>query len=607
MMTKLCIGFMAVALMMVMIGLNDLRQMRDIQGNSERIYQYAVLPITQLAQLRADLLRIRAMVLQHVLAEDADRAQQLSLSTGWEDDYEVSSLTTTSSETTKHAEQNQQFEGQLRQMSAKVDEAITSYDQVGLSDRERKLITQFKASWTRFKDSSLESLTLSIAGMKADAMGLEKVLVRQSFKDTSDALDQLFDSEVQGAKATVETGQASFIAASRTTLISLAVGVGLAMFLGFVIARMVARPLAQAVTVLEAIAEGNFTTRLEIDTKDEVGRMSTALNQAVDSIRTALQEVHVTANHVATASQQLSAATEELSSGAQEQASSLEETAASLEEITGTVHQTADNARQANQLAVGSRDTAEKGGQVVSSAVTAMSAINVASKKIADIITVIDEIAFQTNLLALNAAVEAARAGEQGRGFAVVAAEVRNLAQRSAAAAKEIKALIQDSVQKVEAGSTLVNRSGQTLEEIVTSVKRVTDIIAEIAAASQEQSQGINQVNKAVSQMDQIVQENSAQTEELASTAQTLSSQAQQLQALVGRFMLGQERVMAAPPSHGMEQRRPVPAPTGKPVNADDAAWQLRERKSSVEKPGLVGLSQSSGSSRHTDDEFESF
>jgi len=187
---------------------------------------------------------------------------------------------------------------------------------------------------------------------------------------------------------------------------------------------------------------------------------------------------------------------------------------------------------------VGSRDTAETGGQVVTTAVAAMTEINKASKKIADIITVIDEIAFQTNLLALNAAVEAARAGEQGRGFAVVAAEVRNLAQRSAAAAKEIKALIRDSVQKVQDGSELVTRSGQTLVEIVTAVKRVSGIIAEIAAASQEQSAGIDQVNRAVAQMDHVVQQNAAHTEELSSTARALATQASELQALVGRFRL---------------------------------------------------------------------
>ncbi len=252
----------------------------------------------------------------------------------------------------------------------------------------------------------------------------------------------------------------------------------------------------------------------------------------------AILEVAGIADDVASASAQLAGAAGELSSGAQEQASSLEETASSLEEITSTIQQNADNAQQANQLAGSSRRVAENGGEVVSKAVQGMGEINTASRRIADIITAIDEIAFQTNLLALNAAVEAARAGEQGRGFAVVAGEVRNLAQRSAGAAKEIKSLIQDSVGKVATGSELVNESGRTLGEIVTSVKRVTDIVSEIAAASREQASGIEQVNRAVTQMDQVVQTNAAQTEELSATAEQLSEKAEQLQAVVGQFNL---------------------------------------------------------------------
>ncbi len=256
-------------------------------------------------------------------------------------------------------------------------------------------------------------------------------------------------------------------------------------------------------------------------------------------LETALTEVSGIAESFAGASQQLSAASEEIASGAQEQASNLEETASSLEEITSTIKQNADNAQQANQLATGAREVAERGGEVVGDAVEAMKAINQSSKKIAEIITAIDEIAFQTNLLALNAAVEAARAGEQGRGFAVVAGEVRNLAQRSAGAAKEIKDLIQDSVRKVEAGSELVNKSGQTLQDIVQAVKRVTDIVSEIAAASREQSTGVDQVSRAVAQMDQVTQTNASQTEELSGTAESLSSKAQELQELVTRVKSG--------------------------------------------------------------------
>ncbi len=298
--------------------------------------------------------------------------------------------------------------------------------------------------------------------------------------------------------------------------------------------------------VVDALAAGDFTRRIPDLGTDAVGQMASALNSSIDTVRTALEGVREVSEQLADASAQLAAGSEEISSGAQEQASSLEETASTLEEITATVRQNADAAQQARQLASGSKDVAEKGGQVVGSAVGAMGEINQSSKKIADIITTIDEIAFQTNLLALNAAVEAARAGEQGRGFAVVAAEVRNLAQRSATAAKEIKGLIQDSVRKVEAGTELVNRSGSTLDEIVTSVKRVTDIVTEIAAASREQSTGIDQVNKAVTQMDAVTQRNAGQTEEMSATAQALTDQAGQLRELVARFKLS-DAVNSAP------------------------------------------------------------
>jgi uncharacterized protein Yka (UPF0111/DUF47 family) len=317
----------------------------------------------------------------------------------------------------------------------------------------------------------------------------------------------------------------------------------------------------------------------------------------------ALIQVSEIADSVSVAAQQLAAASEELSSGAQEQASSLEETASSLEEITGTVQQNADNAQQANQLAGNARDVAEKGGEVVGRAVQSMSEINASSRKIADIITAIDEIAFQTNLLALNAAVEAARAGEQGRGFAVVAGEVRNLAQRSAGAAKEIKGLIQDSVAKVEAGTNLVNQSGHTLNEIVTSVKRVTDIVSEIAAASREQAGGVEQVNRAVTQMDQVTQGNASQTEELAGTAQGLAAQATQLQQLVAQFNLvkkgrtRQAAISAAPAAAAPTVKRTAPV-AKKRTSAKPAAKHDDSLENQVERElDMLGVGAGDGRS----------
>lgn len=358
-----------------------------------------------------------------------------------------------------------------------------------------------------------------------------------NLEEVMEKIGDLLESNAKTAQAESSTTAAlsKWVIAGTTAIFLLCA----AMFL-FAITRSITQPLREAVAIFKDIAqgEGDLTRRLQVKSHDEIGQMATWFNTFMDKLHGIVAQVKHSVSEVADASQQLSAASDQLSSGAQEQAVSLEQTSSSMEKITDTVKLTADNSRQANQLAVGARQTAEQGGQVVQQAVGAMSEINKASKKIADIITTIDEIAFQTNLLALNAAVEAARAGEQGRGFAVVAAEVRNLAQRSAEAAREIKTLIQDSVHKVEIGSDLVNRSGQTLEEIVTAVKHVTDIVSEIAAAGQEQSSGIDQINRAIGSMDQVTQSNAAQTEELTSTAQSLASQSEELMGLVAQFKL---------------------------------------------------------------------
>ncbi|HTU65720.1 MAG TPA: methyl-accepting chemotaxis protein [Steroidobacteraceae bacterium] len=299
-------------------------------------------------------------------------------------------------------------------------------------------------------------------------------------------------------------------------------------------------------TVKQAI-EGDLTRRIPIEGKTgDLESLCLGINSLLDTTTELVKRVKSASSEVHTGAEEISKGNTNLSQRTEEQASSLEETASSMEQMTSTVKQTADNAGQANQLAMAARQQAEKGGAVVGNAVTAMAGINSASKKIADIIGVIDEIAFQTNLLALNAAVEAARAGEQGRGFAVVATEVRNLAGRSATAAKEIKALIQDSVAKVDEGSRLVDESGHTLEEIVNAVKKVTDIVAEIAAASREQSSGIEQVNKAVMQMDETTQQNAALVEQAAAASQAIVEQAQALNELVAGYNVGEAAVSIA-------------------------------------------------------------
>lgn len=300
--------------------------------------------------------------------------------------------------------------------------------------------------------------------------------------------------------------------------------------------------------VVECAEQRDLSARIDTVGKfGAFGKLASGINALIGNMMTLVQQIKASAAEVKTGAEEISKGNLNLSQRTEEQAASLEETASSMEEMTSTVRQTADNAGQANQLALAARRQAEKGGTVVGAAVNSMAGINAASKKIADIIGVIDEIAFQTNLLALNAAVEAARAGEQGRGFAVVATEVRNLAGRSASAAKEIKALIRDSVTRVEEGSKLVDESGKTLEEIQAAVKKVTDIVAEIAAASREQSTGIEQVNKSVMQMDQSTQQNAALVEQAAAASQAIVEQAHALNQMISGYRLGsQESATAA-------------------------------------------------------------
>ncbi|MDP2828387.1 MAG: methyl-accepting chemotaxis protein [Sulfuricellaceae bacterium] len=335
--------------------------------------------------------------------------------------------------------------------------------------------------------------------------------------------------------------------------------------------------MSDVAQVLKALAVGDLRHNMEGDYQGMFAELQSDSNATVEQLKSIIGQIADATDTINTAAREIAAGNSDLSQRTEEQASSLEETASSMEELTSTVKQNADNARQANQLAISASTVAVKGGSVVSEVVTTMDSINKSSRKIVDIISVIDGIAFQTNILALNAAVEAARAGEQGRGFAVVAAEVRNLAQRSAAAAKEIKTLIGDSVSKVETGSKLVANAGQTMEEVVTSIKRVTDIMAEISAASTEQSAGIEQVNLAITQMDEVTQQNAALVEEAAAAAESLEEQAQSLATSVSVFKVSdaaapKQRALARPRTQTSVVRNP-PRTTVKPAPARDDEW----------------------------------
>ncbi|MFY3308487.1 methyl-accepting chemotaxis protein [Achromobacter ruhlandii] len=336
---------------------------------------------------------------------------------------------------------------------------------------------------------------------------------------------------------------------------------GLAIVLGGLFAWRVSKsitaPLAQAVSVAETVARGDLGQPIHAVTRDETGRLLRALHDMQDKLAGAVRTIRAGSETISSAAGQIAAGNTDLSSRTEEQAASLEETAASMEELASTVKQNADNARQANQLAASASEVAQRGGAVVSAVVSTMGEISASSRKISEIVSVIDGIAFQTNILALNAAVEAARAGEQGKGFAVVAGEVRSLAQRSAQAAREVKTLIEASVSKVAEGADQAENAGTTMQEVVASVKRVTDIMGEIAAASQEQASGIEQVNRAVSQMDEVTQQNAALVEEAAAAAGSMQDQAHALVRAVGVFRLREdaarrEAMVAQPDERGV-------------------------------------------------------
>jgi len=372
------------------------------------------------------------------------------------------------------------------------------------------------------QDANGARATLSAVGPLQDALFKAET-------DFQDFTQKLMDDGVQASRDAYNTARMVLWGTAAVALI-------VALVLAILVTRSIVRPLQRAVEGADALAQGDLSVKVEVVRRDEVGALAEALNRAIAQLASIVGDVKQSSLSISSATQQLAAGNSDLSQRTEEQAASLEETASSMEQLTATVRQNADNAKQARTLAGTASAVAQRGGDEVSRVVETMHGISGSSAKVAEIISVIEGIAFQTNILALNAAVEAARAGEQGRGFAVVASEVRALAQRSAAAAKEIKVLIDESVSRVDAGSKLVEEAGITIGEIVQSVKQVTDIMNEISAASDEQSTGIEQVNQAVTQMDQVTQQNAALVEEASAAAHSMAEQAQALREAVAVF-----------------------------------------------------------------------
>ncbi len=418
----------------------------------------------------------------------------------------------------------------------------------------------------------LESEPPGEAWTSADMLSSElRPVVDEGEKLLSALKTRKQDDAARLAEATAHAFASGRSAMITLTLGGVIIGLGLGVWLTRSLTRQLGGEPADVAAVANAIAHGDLTTT--IDTSRASRRSVVhAMHTMQESLRKVVGTVRMGSDHIATGSTQIATGNADLSQRTEEQASNLQQTAASIEQLASTVQHNAETARQAAQLAGVASDVAAKGGQVVGEVVHTMGEINASSKKIADIIGVIDGIAFQTNILALNAAVEAARAGEQGRGFAVVAGEVRNLAQRSAQAAKEIKSLIQASVEKVEAGSGLVDQAGQTMSDIVAQVKRVTDLIQEISAATTEQTSGLGQINNAVTQLDQVTQQNAALVEESAAAADSLAQQAQRLVEAVAQFKLSEHEAAQA---IARAQASSLEATATPPESAsDDAGWR---------------------------------
>ena len=461
---------------------------------------------------------------------------------------------------------------QIAQARKEYGAATATLTKLLSDDKEKALMATLADMLKSAAVTNNKVLELRAAGQTAEAVAHFTMAATPNLQRMLGVINDIVAYETEMANRAGAQADAVYAGAR----VQMSVLGGLAVAFGALVAwqitRSITRPINAAVKLAEKVAGGDLSSRIEVRSADETGRLLGALKAMNASLLDVVGQVRSGTDNIATASNQIVAGNLDLSARTEQQAGALEETASSIKELTGTVKQNADNARQANQLALSASEVAVRGGALVTQVVDTMDTINASSRKIVDIIGVIDGIAFQTNILALNAAVEAARAGEQGRGFAVVASEVRNLAQRSASAAKEIKDLIGASVANVDTGSKLVSDAGQTMGDIVDSIRRVTDIMGEISAASHEQTMGIEQINTAIAQMDDVTQQNAALVEEAAAASQSMQEQAGQLAGLVGFFNTGGNAasVPARTPAPARPARIAAPA---KRIAARGESW----------------------------------
>jgi methyl-accepting chemotaxis protein len=501
------IGFLS--LLLIGIGSIGLVSLHNTNDSLQSMYESRVLPMGRLSQVTTYMDATRIGIAQSMYSSMSTIAAEMD-----------------------------QVDKRLQDESAILDSYLNSK----LSSQEKQLASTFSEARKKYIADGLKPTTAALRVLDVDkATDIMKGPMHDNYVQVQTAVDALYKYQAGTAKDEFEKSQSLYVLVRNFSIISIVVGIFIAALMGVWLANGIVRPLAQAVKVASRIATGDLSREILVLTTNEMGRLFQALKDMEQSLSKAVSEVRSGSEAIDVATQEIASGNADLSSRTEAQAGALEQTASSMEQLTQTVRQNADNAREANGKVLSASDIAEKGGVVVSQVVETMGSIKESSRKISDIIGVIDGIAFQTNILALNAAVEAARAGEQGRGFAVVAAEVRNLAQRSASAAKEIKALIVDSVEKVDGGGRLVDEAGRTMNEVVTSVKQVAAIMSEITAASQEQSSGIEEINRAIAHMDEITQQNAALVEQAAAAAESVQEQAHSLAMTVSMFKLTEQ------------------------------------------------------------------
>ena len=504
--TRLAAAFGVLVVLLLAVAAVALLQLSALNAATKQITSNNLISVELINKLGADMIKARLLELRHVYNESPE--------------YKAN------------------IEQQMTKLQAEMNDIKARYAPLVSSPVEASAYETLLAQRKEYVTLMAQLFQLSRSGETAQARAFMNGASLNIYNASSDTLNKLLDVNTQDANNESRKAAAAFSRGVWMMSVAALLALGLAVAAGLWITNSIRGPLQRAVGVADKVAAGDLTSHIEVRTTDEVGQLFSALQRMQSSLVGTVRVVRHNAEGVASASSQIATGNADLSSRTEQQASSLEETAASMEELGSTVRLNADNAREANQLAHAAAQVAVQGGDVVGEVVTTMRGINDSSRKIADIIGVIDSIAFQTNILALNAAVEAARAGEQGRGFAVVASEVRSLAGRSAEAAKEIKTLISESVGRVEQGTVLVDKAGTTMAEVVDSIQKVTAIVGEISNASSEQSQGVTQVGEAVSQMDTVTQQNAALVEESAAAADSLRRQAQELLHAVEVFRL---------------------------------------------------------------------